>query len=87
VFLLKGTKPNLKQINRIVEKSPMLVTGLSPVIGYDKTSEIARHAVNRDLTPKSAALELGYIKLDYCDRSMDPIKMVHPFVADRQTIY
>jgi fumarate hydratase class II len=37
-FLVEGTKPNLKKINEYVERSLMLVTALSPVIGYDKAS-------------------------------------------------
>jgi fumarate hydratase class II len=37
-FLVEGTKPNLKQIGHFVERSLMLVTSLSPVIGYDKAS-------------------------------------------------
>src|SRR4029077_20451312 len=40
-FLIEGTKPNLKKINAYVERSLMLVTALSPVIGYDKASKIA----------------------------------------------
>jgi aspartate ammonia-lyase len=40
-FLVEGTKPNLKKIKEYVERSLMLVTALSPVIGYDKASHIA----------------------------------------------
>ena len=40
-FLVEGTKPNLKRIAEHVERSLMLVTALSPVIGYDKAAEIA----------------------------------------------
>jgi len=54
-FLVEGTKPNLKKINEYVERSLMLVTALSPVIGYDKASKIAHHAMDNDLTLKEAA--------------------------------
>src|SRR6476469_9538503 len=47
-FLVEGTKPNLKKINEYVERSLMLVTALSPVIGYDKASEIAHYAMDND---------------------------------------
>ena len=40
-FLVEGTKPNLKKIKQYVDESLMLVTALSPVIGYDKASKIA----------------------------------------------
>lgn len=46
---------------RDVGRSLMLVTALSPAIGYDKASEIACHAVRHDLKPKDAALELGHV--------------------------
>ena len=39
----------------------MLVTALAPVIGYDKASKIAHHAMDNDLTLKEAALELGFV--------------------------
>src|SRR5271170_2741721 len=40
-FLVEDTEPNLKQISNFVERSLMLVTALSPVIGYDKASRVA----------------------------------------------
>ncbi len=60
-FLIEGTKPNLKKINEYVERSLMLVTALSPVIGYDKASKIAHYALDNDLTLKAAALKLGFV--------------------------
>ena len=39
----------------------MLVTALAPVIGYDKASKIAHHAMENDLTLKEAALQLGFV--------------------------
>src|SRR5262249_51943130 len=60
-FLVEGTKPNLKKIKEYVERSLMLVTALSPVIGYDKASKIAHYAIDNDLTLKDAALKLGLV--------------------------
>jgi fumarate hydratase class II len=80
-FLIEGTKPNLKKIEEYVERSLMLVTALSPVIGYDKASKIAHHAMDHDLTLKEAALQLGYIDEATFDRVVDPVKMVKPYVA------
>ena len=54
-FLVEGTRPNLKKIGEYVERSLMLVTALSPVIGYDKASKIAHYALDNDLTLKAAA--------------------------------
>src|ERR1700726_3521059 len=80
-FLIEGTKPNLKKINEYVERSLMLVTALSPVIGYDKASKIAHYAMDNDLTLKAAALKLGFVTEIEFDRVVDPRKMVKPYVA------
>ena len=80
-FLIEGTKPNLKKINEYVERSLMLVTALSPVIGYDKASKIAHYALDNDLTLKQAALKLAFVTEDEFDRVVDPAKMVHPYIA------
>ena len=80
-FLIAGTKPNLKQIAGYVERSLMLVTALSPVIGYDKASKIAHHAMDNDLTLREAALQLGFVSAEEFDRIVDPKKMVSPYVA------
>jgi len=80
-FLIEGTKPNLKKIGEFVERSLMLVTALSPVIGYDKASKIAHYALDNDLTLKAAALKLGFVSESEFDRVVDPAKMVRPYVA------
>jgi len=80
-FLIEGTKPNLKKIQEYVERSLMLVTALSPVIGYDKASKIAHYALDNDLSLKAAALKLGYVNETEFDRIVDPAKMVRPYVA------
>ena len=80
-FLVEGTKPNLKKIKEYVDRSLMLVTALAPVIGYDKASKIAHHAMDNDLTLKDAALKLGFVTEEEFDRVVDPAKMVKPYVA------
>ena len=80
-FLVEGTEPNLKKINEYVERSLMLVTALSPVIGYDKASKIAHYAADNDLTLKEAALKLGFVSEVEFDHVVDPKKMVKPYVA------
>src|SRR5262245_43270892 len=80
-FLVEGTKPNLKKIDEYVGRSLMLVTALAPVIGYDKASKIAHHAMDNDLTLKAAALQLNFVTEAEFDRIVDPKKMVNPYVA------
>jgi fumarate hydratase, class II len=80
-FLVQGTEPNHKQIATYVARSLMLVTALSPVIGYDKASHVAHHALEHDLSLKDAALQLGVISAEEFDRIVDPMQMVHPQVT------
>lgn len=80
-FLVKDTEPNLRNIRSHLDRSLMLVTALAPVIGYDKASEIAHHALKHDLTLKEAAIVLGAISEAEFERIVDPIKMVHPYIA------
>ena len=80
-FLVEGTEPNHRKIQEYVERSLMLVTALSPVIGYDKASRIAHYAMDNDLTLKEAALKLGFVNAADFDRIVDPRKMVTPYVA------
>ena len=80
-FLVTGMQPNKKQISSFVERSLMLVTALSPVIGYDKASEVAHYALDNDLTLKEAVLKLGYVSAEEFDKVVNPANMVHAYVA------
>jgi fumarate hydratase, class II len=77
-FLVQGMTPNRKKIDQYVQDSLMLVTALSPVIGYDKASAIAHYAFEHDLTLKAAALALGFISAEEFDRAIDPYRMTQP---------
>ena len=82
-FLVEGAQPNRRKIAEYVERSLMLVTALSPVIGYDKASQIAHYALDNDLTLKQAALKLGFVTEREFDRIVDPARMVHPYIASK----
>lgn len=82
VFLVEGLRPNLKRIGEYVKRSLMLVTALSPVIGYDKASKIAHYALDNDLTLREAALALGFVDAEEYDRIVVPEKMTRPYVAE-----
>ena len=77
-FLVRDTKPNLKRIKKDLDNSLMLVTALSPVIGYDKASQIAHYALDHDLHLREAALKLGYVTAEEFDRLVNPLKMCYP---------
>ena len=73
---LKGLKPNEKQINWNLERMLMVVTNLSPIIGYDKTSEIAQRAFKENKTIKEVIIEMGLKIEGDLDELLDPKKMV-----------
>ena len=75
-FSVEGTRLHKKHIDEMVGRSLMLVTALSPVIGYDKASAIAHKANDADLTLKEAALDSGFIDEKRFDEIVDPRKMV-----------
>jgi fumarate hydratase class II len=78
VFSVEGTTLNEKRIAQFVQNSLMLVTALSPVIGYDKASKIAHKALDEETTLKQAALATGWIDEKTFDQVVDAKKMVFP---------
>jgi fumarate hydratase, class II len=77
-FLVRQMQPNLKKIKKDLDNSLMLVTALSPIIGYDKASQIAHYALDHDLNLRDAALKVANIKADEFDRLVNPLKMCFP---------
>ena len=75
-FSVEGTRLNRKRIDEMIGRSLMLVTALSPVIGYDKASVIAHKANDDGLTLKEAALQSGFVDERRFDEVVDPRKMV-----------
>ena len=75
-FLVEGTEPDLDRIAEHVERSLMLVTALTPAIGYDRASQIAHHAMTHNQTLREAALGLGFVSAEDFDRIVDPAHMV-----------
>ncbi|MFE2733890.1 hypothetical protein [Streptomyces sp. NPDC059349] len=75
-YCIEGIQLNRDQIDAYVDRSLMLVTALSPVIGYDKASAIAHKADNKDTTLRAAAVASGYISAEDFDRIVRPAAMV-----------
>lgn len=73
---IEGIKLDQKRINKFVEESLMLVTALSPIIGYDKASMIAHNALDNNMTLKEAAIKGDFISEEEFDKVVDPKKMV-----------
>jgi fumarate hydratase class II len=81
VFCVEGATLNEARIAEHVSRSLMLVTALSPVIGYDRAAEIAHKADHDGSTLREAALSLGYISAQEFDRVTDPASMVGEAVS------
>jgi fumarate hydratase class II len=75
-FSIEGARLNRQRIDELLGRSLMLVTALSPVIGYDKASAIAHAANDRGQTLKEAALASGDIDEKRFDQIVDPRKLV-----------
>ena len=73
---IEGIRLDRTRIDRNVGESLMLVTALSPVIGYDKASRIAHYALDNNLSLREATLKLGYVNSEEFDQIVDPKKMI-----------
>jgi fumarate hydratase, class II len=77
-YCIDGTRLNTEQIDQYVHRSLMLVTALSPVIGYDKASAIAHDADRTGRTLRESAVDSGAITAEDFDRIVNPAAMVRP---------
>jgi fumarate hydratase class II len=75
-FCIDGLEPDRERIEELVHRSLMLVTALTPKIGYDKAAEIAKRAHHEGTTLREAALSLGYLTEAEYDEIVVPEHMV-----------
>jgi fumarate hydratase class II len=75
---ITGMEIDRERIQQNVQNSLMLVTALSPRIGYDKAAEIAHKAHHERLSLREAALKLGYLTEKEFDELVRPEDMTHP---------
>ncbi|WWO98868.1 MAG: class II fumarate hydratase [Candidatus Dasytiphilus stammeri] len=71
-----GIKPNYKRIKNMLNECLMLVTALTPHIGYDKCAKIAKKAYKEELTLKDSAIQLGYLNAEEFDKLIRPENMI-----------
>ena len=67
-----------KRIKYLLDNSLMLVTALSPKIGYDNAAKIAKSALKNKTTLKIEAMKTGLINEKEYDKIVDPYKMIKP---------
>ncbi len=73
-----GIEANVEAIETHVQRSLMLVTALTPLIGYDEAAAVAKQALREGRTLREVALELGVVGAAEYDRAMDPRRMLAP---------
>ena len=76
IHLIEDLRINDEKIEENLEKSLMLVTSLSPHIGYDKAAELAKYAHKNGLSLRDANKELEFVKDSDFEKIVDPRKMV-----------
>jgi fumarate hydratase class II len=74
----KGIEPNEKRIKEHLDNSLMLVTALTPYIGYEKAAKISLAAYHEDISLREAALKLGFLTAEQFDEWVRPEDMTHP---------
>jgi fumarate hydratase, class II len=80
-FMVEGAELNEAKLKDNIDRSVMMVTALSPVIGYHKAAAISHYAIDHDLTLKEAALAQG-VSEELFDRVVDPLALTRPGSAD-----
>ncbi|MYM37689.1 class II fumarate hydratase [Duganella sp. FT50W] len=73
-----GIAANTDRIEELMERSLMLVTALTPHIGYDRAAAIAKHAQQEGSTLREAALALGYVSAEQFAQWIVPLAMTRP---------
>jgi fumarate hydratase, class II len=76
--LVVGLQPNTAQIESLLQRSLMLVTALTPQLGYDRAAEVAKKAHAEAKTLREACIELGYLSGLEFDRLVRPEQMIQP---------
>ena len=75
---LAGIEANHRQLDYYTDRSLMLVTALSPHIGYDQASKAASYALQNDLSLREAALKLALLTAEQYDELVRPEQMLGP---------
>jgi fumarate hydratase class II len=74
----EGIEPNTQRMQELLSRSLMLVTALTPRLGYDAAARLAHHAHHHGLGLREAALQLGLLTGDEFDRAVRPEEMTGP---------
>ncbi|TPW36836.1 class II fumarate hydratase [Oecophyllibacter saccharovorans] len=77
-FLVEGTQPDEAHLGAVLDHSLIMVTALSPVIGYDRAAQVAHHALTHHMSPRDSVEALGFMTGEAYDRVAEPRLMLQP---------
>ena len=77
-YCIRGLKADKTKIKQHLDNSLMLVTALTPIIGYDNAAKIAKKALKNKTTLKTETLKTGLINEEEYDKIVNPKKMIYP---------
>ena len=77
-YCIRGLKADKKKIKELLDNSLMLVTALTPHIGYDNAAKIAKNALKNGTTLKKEAISSGFVTEKEFNKIVNPAKMVRP---------
>ena len=80
---IAGFAVNAERISGLVDRNPILVTALNPVIGYELGAQIAKTAYAQGRTLKEVALEMTDLSADELDELLDPRKLTEGGIQRR----
>jgi fumarate hydratase, class II len=83
--LVVGLQPNTAQIESLLQRSLMLVTALTPKLGYDRAAEVAKKAYAEGKTLREICLELGYLTGEEFEQWVRPQQMLHPNMTSKMS--
>ena len=81
---IAGFTVNHERIAGLLDKNPILVTALNPVIGYDKAVEVVKEAIGGKKTLKQVVVEKGYLSGEEAERLLDPERMTETTAGTKE---
>ena len=76
--MVEGIEADVERARWLLEQNVIIITALVPVIGYDRSAEVAKKAHTEGITLRQAAVELGFLTAEEFDELVRPDKMARP---------
>jgi fumarate hydratase class II len=73
---VRGIEVDREQLATNIDRSLLAVTALNPILGYDRVAQVTATALHDRITPRAAAIALGFLDGDQYDRLVDPARLV-----------